>query len=54
MSGWGVGAISQQAAKLVGSDRFAAFMTGDAEKERDIMVPAHHKSMAAMKASTSS
>ncbi len=46
----GAGAISQQAAKLVGSDRFAAFMTGDAEKEREIMVPAHHKAMAAMKA----
>jgi len=46
----GVGAISQQAAKLVGSDRFSAFMTGDPEKERDLMVPAHHKAMAAMKA----
>jgi len=46
----GVGAISQQAAKLVGSDRFSAFMTGDPEKERDLMVPTHHKAMAAMKA----
>ena len=46
----GVGAISQQAAKLVGSERFSAFMTGDPEKERDMMVPTHHKAMAAMKA----
>ena len=36
--------------KLIGSDRFSAFMTGDAEKERDMMVPAHHSAMAAMKA----
>ena len=42
-------AMMQQAAKRVGSDRFSLFLFGDPERTLEVMVPAHHKALAAMK-----
>jgi beta-glucosidase len=45
----GAQAMHQQAARAVGSDRFSSFMMGDGEKQRDIMIPAHARAVAAIK-----
>lgn len=47
--GAAMGKPLEKAAKAVGSDRFGSFFTGDAGKQRDAMVDAHHRAMAAMK-----
>jgi beta-glucosidase len=39
----------QAAARQVGSDRFAYFITGDPDRLRDVMLPAHHRALAALK-----
>ena len=38
------------AAKAIGSDRFAYFITGNPEAQRDAMLPAHQRALAAIKA----
>ena len=45
----GAPAMLQQAAHAIGAERFSAFLVGDPAKQRDVMVPAHHRAMAAMK-----
>ena len=37
------------AAKAVGTDRFSFFLTGNADTQRDAMLPAHHRAVAAIK-----
>ena len=38
------------AAKAIGAERFSFFLTGNPETERDVMIPAHHRAVAAIKA----
>ena len=38
------------AARAIGSDRFAYFITGNAEAQRDAMLPAHQRALEAIKA----
>ena len=45
----GASAMLQAAAPTVGSDRFAYFITGDPDRQRDVMLPAHHRALAAIK-----
>jgi len=45
----GTGALLQQAARAVGSDRFGFFLFADAEKALANMIPAHERALAAMK-----
>ena len=45
----GAQAMQQQAARAIGAERFSSFLVGDADKQRDVMVPAHHRALAAMK-----
>jgi beta-glucosidase len=45
----GAAAMHQQAARAVGSERFSSFMLGDADKQRDVMLSAHRRALAAMK-----
>ncbi len=49
MSALGTGPMMQQAARLIGSDRFGSFFLGNRDKLRDHMVAAHHRALAAMK-----
>jgi beta-glucosidase len=44
------GAMLQQAAHVTGTDHFSGFLLGDANKQRDVMLPAHYRAIAAMKA----
>ncbi len=44
------GAMLQQAAHVTGTDHFSDFLLGDANKQRDVMLPAHYRAIAAMKA----
>jgi beta-glucosidase len=45
----GSAALTGQAARAVGSDRFGSFFAGNREKLRDHMLAAHHGALAAMK-----
>jgi beta-glucosidase len=46
----GAQALMQAAARKVGSERFSFFLMADPNKARDVMIPAHHRALAAMKA----
>jgi beta-glucosidase len=45
----GAQAMLQAAARRVGSDRFSYFILAEPDRARDIMVPAHHRAVAAIK-----
>ena len=45
----GAPAMLQAAAHRVGSDRFAYFITGDPDRQRDAMLPTHHRALAAIR-----
>ena len=46
----GVDAMMKAAAKSIGAERFSYFTFGNGEVARDIMLPAHHRALAAIKA----
>jgi beta-glucosidase len=45
----GAQGMMEAAAKAVGADRFSFFLTGNADAQRDTMLPAHHRALAAIK-----
>jgi len=45
----GAQGMMDAAAKAVGADRFSFFLTGNADAQRDAMLPAHHRAVAAIK-----
>ena len=46
----GADAMMKAAAKSIGAERFSYFTFGNGEASRDIMLPAHHRALAAIKA----
>jgi beta-glucosidase len=44
-----VGGMLKAAGRSVGAERFSYFVFGDGEAARDVMIPAHHRALAAIK-----